>query len=340
MLVVNVHSTPDRRHGYCADDNARALIVAATACWLFQDEELPPLIHVYLSYLHSCQAHEKGMFRNFLSYDRRWPDESGSEDCQGRVLWALGFLVAHAPNESVRSLGRELFESAIPHVEGMVAPRALAFATMGCAYYPRQSHGAVEVRSLMQYAANRLNGLFVDEESPEWPWPEEKLTYDNARLAQALILAARELSLEDMLRRGLRVLNWLLEMQTAPAGHLSVIGNNGWYPRGGEKARFDQQSLEPAALIDACRVAYQATKDRRWLAEMGRCFDWYLGRNDVGVPLVDFKTRGCCDGLMPTGVNRNQGAESTLAWLQALLAMSEMRSGDRGALRSNARGAR
>lgn len=327
MLQHSVYATPDRRHGYTTDDNARALIVAAMAWSLFQDKQMLPLMRTYLSFLHYGQI-QSGRFRNFMSYDRRWLEEDGSNDCQGRVLWALGYLIAHAPDLSAKELANNLFRRTVPNFETILSPRSQALAVLGLHYYLREHDDDAVAREMLAKLADRLNSSVVKRESSDWPWPEEVVTYDNGRLPQALIIAGYVLDDRAIVDRGLVLLRWLLDVQTGSNGHLSFIGNNGWYKRGGEQAQYDQQPLEAAALIGACKAAYRASEDVHWLAEMRRCFEWYLGRNELGVTLVDFKTRGCFDGLQAEGVNRNQGAESLLSWLLSLLIMHEMQTGD------------
>ena len=181
---------------------------------------------------------------------------------------------------------------------------------------------------MLKTLAKRLETAFQEHETVDWPWCEDVVTYDNARVPQALILAGLALDEESLTRRGLRVLSWLLDVQTADNGHLSVIGNDGWLRRGGRRAPYDQQPLEAAALIEACKAAHRATSEERWLIEMRRCFAWYLGQNDVGVSLIEFKSHGCYDGLVRGGVNQNFGAESCLSWLLSLLTMHEMQPGE------------
>jgi glycosyltransferase involved in cell wall biosynthesis len=328
MLQHAIYATPDRRHGYSADDNARALIVAAMIWSLFRDDRVLAPLQVYLSFLHDAQTPEGGRFRNFMSYDRRWLEADGSDDCQGRILWALGYLVSHAPNDSTQRLAADLFRGAVPRIEALSWPRSWAFSILGLHYYLRQLDDADAVRAKMASLADRLNRQFAENESSDWPWFEDVVTYDNGRLPQALIIAGVTLERPDMVERGLGVLRWLLEVQTADAGHLSTIGNRGWLRRGGQRAVYDQQPLEPAALMGACKAAHRASGDGKWLVEMRRCFEWYLGRNDAGASMIDFKTRGCYDGLNETGLNGNQGAESLLSWLLSLLIMNEMQTGD------------
>ncbi len=328
MLQHALYATPDRRHGYTTDDNARALIVSNMAWSMFQDERVLPNLHIYLSFLHYAQTPGGGRFRNFMSYDRRWLENDGSDDCQGRVLWSLGYLISHAPNESTGRLATDLFRNATEMLGTLRWPRAWALSILGLHYYLRRFPDDDRVRNEMGQLADRLETAFVDHESQDWPWFEDCVTYDNGRLPQALIIAGTTLNRQDLTDRGLRVLRWLTDTQTSSEGHLSIIGNNQWLQRGKDMPMFDQQPLEPAALIGACKAAYRASGDPRWLDDMRRCFEWYLGRNDFKVSMVDFKTRGCYDGLGPHGVNENQGAESTLSWLLSLLIMHEIQTGN------------
>ena len=322
------YGTPDRWHGYTTDDNARALIVSAMHYALFKEERVLQPLQTYLSYLHHAYNPEVGRFRNFMSYDRRWREDNGSDDCQGRALWALGYLIAHAPHEAAFKLAEDLFRTTVGLVEELEYPRAWALSLLALHYYLRRFGDDAEALAKKTMLAERLNTAFAKREAEDWPWFEDVVTYDNGRLPQALIIAGHYLGRQDLVDRGLRVLRWLLDIQWAEAGHLSLIGNDGWMHRDGRRAKFDQQPLEVAALIGACKAAYRASGNKRWQMEMRRCFEWYLGRNDVGANLIDFKTRGCFDGLEEHGTNKNQGAESLLAWLHSLLIMYEMQPGD------------
>ena len=199
---------------------------------------------------------------------------------------------------------------------------------LGLHYYLREYHDDPEATKHMMRLADRLNTAFAEHETDDWPWFEDVVTYDNGRLPQAMIIAGYLMDDQRMVRRGLRLVEWLLDIQTGEGGILSLIGNKGWYRKGGKPSKFDQQALEPAALIGACKAAHRVSGDAKWLVEMRRCFEWYLGRNDLGVPLIDFKSRGCYDGLSADGVNRNQGAESVVSWLLSLLTMHEMQTGE------------
>ena len=324
ILQHCVYATPDRRHGYATDDNARAVIVAAMVWSHFHDERILAPLQTYLAFLNHARPGGGGSFRNLMSYDRRWLEVDWSDDCQGRVQWALGYLIAHAPHKSMRLLAEDLFRLSLANFECMTSPRAWAFAVLGLYYYLREFPDDQPARGVLKTLAKRLETAFQDQETADWPWCEDVVTYDNARIPQALILAGLALDEESLTQRGLRVLDWLLEVQTADDGHLSVIGSDGGLRRGGRRAPYDQQPLEAAALIDACKAAHRATDEERWLIEMRRCFAWYLGRNDAGVSLIEFKSHGCYDGLVRGGVNQNFGAESCVSWLLSLLTMHEM----------------
>ncbi len=321
VLQHAAYTIPDRRYGYTTDDNARALIVTLLHWDLFGEREVWDLMHTYFSFLYFAQT-EEGWFRNYLTYERRFLPEGDSEDAQGRAIWALGWAVRGKLSEDLLTLSIQMFKRALPTWDGLSALRAIAFAILGGAYYLERFPGDTEVRTALGELLGKLKRAFAEKGTPDWPWPEEILTYDNARLPQALIAGGRALDDNEAMERGVEALEWLVEIQTDPGGnHISLVGNQGWYPRGGEKAKFDQQPLDAAALVDACREAAITTGEARWWREMERAFAWFLGRNDLGLPLYDFTTGGCYDGLQATGVNRNQGAESTISWLLALLLM-------------------
>ena len=324
ILQHCVYGTPERHHGYTTDDNARAIIVTAMAWSLFHDDCVLTPLHTYLAFLNHARPVGGGRFHNLMSFDRCWLDADRSDDCQGRIQWALGYLIAHAPQDSLGLLAVDLFRLSLGNFECIRSPRTWAFAVIGLYYYLRVFPDDQAVLEVLKTQANRLENAFLKKEADNWPWCEDVVTYDNARLPQAMILAGMALNEEQMTQRGLRVLSWLLDVQTADNGYLSVIGSDGWFRKGSHCAPYDQQPLEAAALIDACKAAYRATGEQKWLMEMRRCFSWYLGHNDEGVSLIDFKTHGCYDGLISGGVNLNFGAESCISWLLSLLTMHEM----------------
>ena len=321
-----IYSTADRRHGYTTDDNARGLIATAMYWHQTRDETVLPLLQRYLSFLCHALDHESGRFRNFMNYDRRWAEIVGSEDSHTRGLWGLGMCVGLCKSEPVVGLATRLFERALATVDTFVSPRAWAFAIVGIHAYLQRFSGDSEARRCRAVLAERLYRHFADHMTDEWPWCESVVTYANAKLPHALLMSGKWMFRSEMIEVGERALRWLLETQTNAEGHLSVIGNEGWYPRGGERARFDQQSVEAHALIDACVEAYNVTNDQSWLDHARNCFNWFLGDNDLHMPLYDFTTGGCRDGLHADRVNANQGAESTLAWLMSLMLMHEIQT--------------
>jgi hypothetical protein len=313
---------PDRDHGYCTDDNARALIVTLLAQNVVPEgDDLGGLPHRYLGFLQQAFNPDNGRFRNFMGYDRRWQEDSGSEDSHGRALWGLGQTVLDSPSQSMAAAAMSLFELALPRAMELTSPRAVAYALLGIDAYLGRFGGATEVRRAETLLAERLHGLFTKHATEKWPWPEETLAYANGLLPHALIAAGSRLGNTAMVDTALASLAWLVELQTDPKGHFVPIGNRGWYKRGGAKARFDQQPIEVQHMACAELEAYRVTADRKWLDEARRCFEWFLGRNDLRQPVVDHATGGCRDGLQAEGINQNQGAESTLAWLHSLIAL-------------------
>jgi glycosyltransferase involved in cell wall biosynthesis len=325
------YTVADRTHGYCVDDNARALIVAVTLQDLQPlDSEPGGLAAIYLSFLGHAFNDQTNRFRNFMSYDRRWLEETGSEDSHGRAVWGLGVAVALGRDRGQVGFAVDLFHRALDAVEYFTHPRAIAFAIIGIHAYLSHYSGDSRGRRMRKILSDRLMQQFRDFATEDWPWCEDTLTYDNARLPQALLLSGQWLPDREMLQTGLRALDWLKKVQTDEnSQHFVAIGNNGWFPKGGSKARFDQQPIEAAAMVDACIEAFNCTRDEEWSAFAYRCLNWYQGENDLGVPLCGYATGGCRDGLEAQGANENQGAESTLCWLTALLAIYNHRGWDR-----------
>lgn len=316
-------SVPDRDHGYCTDDNARALIVAVMAQRTARDQEfIARLSYRYFGFLQHAFNPDTGRFRNFMTYDRRWLEDVGSEDSHGRALWALGFAAQESPRLS--DAAAALFDRALPVMNGIAPLRAVSFALIGLDAFLRRYNGSTPARRARVELARRLHDRFKSATGPAWPWPEDTLTYANAALPQALIASGSRLDDADMVQTGLRALRWLLDIQTDPSGHFVPIGNAGWMTATGHRARFDQQPIEVQHMVDALLEAHRVTGDDRWVEDARRCLDWFLGRNDLGQPVCDVATGGCRDGLHPDGVNQNQGAESTLAWLHSLLRMHQV----------------
>ncbi len=324
IMQHSEYATPNRRHGYCTDDNARVLAVAATYWHQTHDEQILPLLHTYLGFLSYAFDYKTRRFRNFMNYDRTWAEEVGSEESHGQALLALGATVGLCRQEPLVGLAKRLFEWARPVADGFASPRAWARTILGIAAYLRRFSGDSEARRLWSLLAQRLYDSFAAHMTTDWPWSEDTLTYANALLPQALLVSGTWLGREDMTSLGRRSLDWLIEIQTCPDGHLAVIGTEGWYKRGGSRARFDQQPIEAAAMVAACIEAFNVTEEASYLEEARRCLHWFLGENDLAMPLYDFATGGCRDGLHPDRVNQNQGAESTLCWLLSLLTMQEI----------------
>ena len=318
------YNIPNRHHGYCTDDNARAFITACMYYSIRKDKTILPLLQQYQSFLYYAFNRETGRFRNFMSYERKWLEHSGSEDSHARALWALGAAIKYVPNNAVRNMAMLLFNDALPALDNFTSPRSWAFAVVGMHSYLCTYGGDANVRNLRTKLAEKLFALFKNNSGDGWLWCEDLATYANAKLPHAMILAGQWIPDPEMFAAGVSALEWLLQIQTAEEGHLSLIGNAGWLSRDGKRANFDQQPLEVMCLIDACVDLHSATGDNKWLAEAERCFGWFLGRNDIGIQVYDFETGGCCDGLEPNGVNANQGAESTLSWLISLIRMYEI----------------
>ncbi len=319
------YSVPNRNEGYCTDDVARALIVVLLAEDFYSDQKtLARLASTYLAFLGEAFNERRRRFRNFMRYDRRWREQFGSEDSHGRALWSLGMAARLSEDEDLVYFACDLFHRALPTVGEFAAPRAIALSVLGASAYLARFAGETEVRRILRKSAERLRKQFERNSSPDWPWLEDCVTYCNGRIPQALLNAGMTLQDEKLVRLGLRTLEWLMDVQTAPQGHLAPIGTNGWYRRGRSPARFDQQPVEAAALMDACIAAFEATGAEEWIERARMCFEWFMGKNDLGVPLYDYATGGCRDGLHPERVNLNQGAEATTACLMAVLAMHRL----------------
>ncbi|MDD2432323.1 MAG: glycosyltransferase family 4 protein [Clostridia bacterium] len=322
-----VFSIPNRTYGYCTDDNARALIMA-TANWnLFKNNKIIPLLDTYLSFLNYAFNEENQQMRNFMSYNREWLEESGSEDSQGRAIWALGYTCAFAPDDTILCLAARLFKRTIANSLSFTSPRAWAFTIIGSLYYLEYFSGDTKIQTIVKTLSKKLLKQFQMNSSKDWFWCEDIITYDNARLPQALITAGHYLKNKNMTSIGLNTLQWLINIQTDPQeGHLSIIGNKGWYPRGGKKATFDQQPLEAAGLVDACYQAFLVSKKVAWKNYMHWAFAWFLGKNNLYHAIYNPATGGCHDGIRPGGINQNQGGESTISYLLALHQMHQVNS--------------
>ncbi|GAB6089791.1 glycosyltransferase family 4 protein [Spirochaeta dissipatitropha] len=320
-----IHTVPNRNHGYCTDDNARALIASAMGQKLSVDDSryLNSYTNTYLSFLQYAFNADEGRFRNFMTYDRRWVEETGSEDAHGRALWGLGKALVYLDYSGQMALVTSLFNQAVRVVEEFTSPRAIAFSLIGVHAYLEKFAGDSEARRIREVLAGRLYAQFESHAREDWPWLESALNYANAKLPHALLISGQFTGNKKMLDMGLQSLAWLIDLQTLE-GHFSPIGNNGWYHEKGVRARFDQQPIEAHAAIEACSEAFSITGERQWIDRSVMCFNWFLGQNDLNSPIYDPATGGCRDGLMADGVNMNEGAESTLAWILSHLAMQNL----------------
>jgi glycosyltransferase involved in cell wall biosynthesis len=324
LLQHAVFSVPNYREGYTTDDNARALIVAVLMEQLGMTavSESAKLASCYLAFLWHAFNPANGRFRNFLSYERQWHEDVGSEDSHGRALWGLGTVLGRSKSPGLRGTAGRLFEAALPAIRGFSSPRAWAFAALGLEEYLECFPGDRAALQTRDEMAERLVNIYASVHSPGWNWFEDVLAYSNARLPQALLACASRTSNGVMLSVGLESLDWFLSMQHCDGkAHLVPIGSQGFFRKGGERARFDQQPVEAGATVSACLQALHATGDDRWLQEAWSAFNWFLGDNDLQIVLYDSSTGGCRDGLHPDRANENQGAESSLSFLMAQMEM-------------------
>ena len=319
------YTIPDRTHGYCTDDNARALLVAAMGQKYLPTNGLGlnSLSGHYLGYLLDAYNEKNGRFRNFMTYSRQWIEDIGSEDAHGRAIWCLGKAVAFLDDPGHLAMTTTLFKKALRAVENFHSPRTSAFCQVGMHAYLHKFSGDSDVRKIRGVLADRLFNQFKNNATDDWPWLENALSYANGKLPHALLLSGYRMQRNDMIDMGLNSLKWLLAIQTED-NHFVPIGSNGWYEKGGPRARFDQQPVEANAMIEACVEAFNVTRDHTWFENAVMCFNWFLGHNDLNMPLYDPKTGGCRDGLMADGINQNEGAESSLAWLLSLMTLQKL----------------
>jgi glycosyltransferase involved in cell wall biosynthesis len=334
MFQHAIFTIPNYGEGYTTDDNARALIftVLLTQTEDDQAEKSDSTVDLsarYLAFLEHAFNPEKGRFRNFLGYDRRWNEAEGSEDCHGRALWGLGTVLGRSQDQGLRGAAGRLFEFSLPAAVEFSSPRAWAYTLLGIQEYLLSYPGDRDVQKVRSVLGRRLLEMYESIRRPDWHWFENVLAYGNARLPHSMLLVGSACSDDRMVSAGLEALDWLLAQQRCETnGHFVPVGSQGLYRQGGEKARFDQQPIEAAGAVSACLQAYRVTGDSRWRSEAWSAFNWFLGDNDLQLPLYDSVSGGCRDGLHPDRANENQGAESTLSFLMALLEMSSLQQSE------------
>jgi glycosyltransferase involved in cell wall biosynthesis len=304
---------PNLKDGYCLDDNARALILVLMA---YRQKKYPlalELSHFYLSYIHYMQ-NKNGTFRNFLSFNRNFLDKTGSEDSFGRAIWALGYLLANAPNNAYYQTGELILFASSSNFEKLKSIRGIANTMIGVSYYLKSNMSDELMNERLRNLTYKLINQYEKESSPDWKWFEPSLTYDNGILPLALLHSAKILNDDKITETALETMDFLTKL-TLSEGYLSLIGNKNWYKKGKKRSVFAQQPLDAAAMVLMFHQAFTLTKDKVYLNKLFTSFMWFLGENDLRISMYDFETCGCCDGLEEYGVNRNQGAESTLAYL-------------------------
>ncbi|MBY8982204.1 MAG: glycosyl transferase family 1, partial [Candidatus Lokiarchaeota archaeon] len=316
---------PIRKHGYSTDNNARALIATILTQNLSpEDYNLINLVSKYLSFLLHAFNEKNRRFRNFMGYDRRWLDETGTDDCHGRAIWSLGITIGSSKIPQLADIALDTFNKAVSILPKLTSPRAWALGLVGIHAYLIRFSGDSNIRRIREELAYKLYNLYLENASDNWDWIEEIITYDNGKIPEALLMSGQWIQNNDMVDAGIKMLEWLIKIQTNKNNGFSPIGNKGWYHKDGEKAIFDQQPIEAQSICEACVEAYKVTQNKKWISEARKCSEWFLGNNDINISLYDYKTGGCYDGLGYNGININQGAESTLAWLLTLLNMHSL----------------
>ena len=313
-------SIPNRHHGYCLDDNARAIIAATKYYRLIGDKRALGLLDIYLSFVLHMQKPD-GRFHNFLSYDRNYLDDSGSDDSFGRALWGLGYAMKYAP-EWITPIAKNYFDKSLKHIEKLNL-KGNAFAILGLYYYNQRFPGATSIKKYIKLLADKILNLYKKQSKPDWQWYEPILVYSNGIIPKSLILAYEVTTNVKYLNVALESMNFLLA-QTLKNDHLSIIGTEGWYRRGKKRATFDQQPVDAFCMVEMLKTAYKIYGREEYLKKIKVAFNWFLGLNDKGISLYDFKTGGCADGLTPNGKSLNQGAESTLSYYLSLLNIIEV----------------
>ena len=318
------HSVPDRSHGYCVDDNARSLLLACALNSPGEQRLSEALTARLAAFVQHAWNPDTKRFRNFMSFDRSWLEDIGSEDSHGRTLWALGECARSDASQSRRRWAASLFAEALLTAESFRSPRAWAFTLLGLDAYCTSVTEDSPAQRLRHLLAERLISIMSVVATKEWVWFEEGLAYDNARLPQALIVTGISTGAPAYVEAGLRSLRWLMTLQTTPAGFFRPIGTEGFGDKRKLPRAFDQQPLEATAAISACLAAWRADGDVEWRSEAARAFAWFLGSNDLALPLVDLETGSCCDGLHPDRPNENRGGESVISYLLGLAEIRQL----------------
>lgn len=311
---------PNREYGYCTDDNARGVIAMTRYYAQYPEPKALELLDKYLSFIIHSQNGD-GTVRNMMNFDRSWYKKEAKSDAFGRVLWAFGTVMAQPPTPAYLSVIKDCFDRSVEHVSRQL-PKGMAYSILGMCDYLKQFPGASDIKRQLELAAEGLVTQYEESHYPDWLWFEDALTYDNAVLPHAMYVAGMTCDNKKYLAVAEKTSEFLLT-NTFHGKHFSFIGCNGWYERGKTRYSFDQQPIEASGMVMMLRAAYNATKGERFLSLQRKAFEWFLGRNDLHIPLYDFRTKGCHDGLMHDGVNLNQGAESTLSFLLSLLAVVE-----------------
>jgi glycosyltransferase involved in cell wall biosynthesis len=325
MLQHAVHSVPDRSHGYCVDDNARALLFSCALSSSGEGQLSETITSRFAAFIQHAWNPDTRRFRNFMSYDRRWLEESGSEDSHGRTLWALAECARNDADPSRRRWAAALFKTALPIVEEFSSPRAWAFSLLGLDIYCTLVGGDLLAPRLRRLLADRLMSLMSVTETKDWIWFEDLLAYDNARLPQALIQTGLTTQTRPYVEAGLRSLRWLMSLQTTSSGYFRPVGTKSFGRLRQKPEAFDQQPVEALATISACLAAWRAEDGPEWPAGAMRAFGWFLGENDLQTALIDPDTGSCSDGLHPDRSNENKGAESVLSYLLGLVEIRQLK---------------
>ncbi len=306
-------SVPDRAHGYCVDDNARALMLM-NRIGDHAEPHRSRLTAVFAGFVQSAWNDQSGEFRNFMGFARNWLEAAGSEDSCGRAIWALGATAHEGRTPSLRQWARRLFDQTAFSARDFRSPRATAFAMLGADYVLAADADDAAARAILSSGAEFLEARLGDTRRHDWPWFESVLAYDNCRMPEAMIRAGLRLDTPELTEIGIETLDWILELQISPSGNFRPIGSDSFGREFAAPRPFDQQPVEAWAAIDGARAAFDATHDSRWLAHANRAFDWFSGGNDRGVAVADSISGSCRDGINPRGLNLNEGAESVLAY--------------------------